>query len=122
MKSKWKSDFVIMLLISVCILALTGCRKQELSEPIEHNTESRLIYFTAIDGENDINIEMEEGEGEILVAMDFGELSLTLASEDGEVILDTDATFSSEYTVSIPRTGTYVLTLKGNDASGSVNY
>ena len=111
--------------ISVLLLlafALFGCGKQAASEPIEHNAEDRFIYFTAINGDNDINIEMTKGESEIMVAMDSGELSLKLASKDGEVILDTDATFSSEYTVNIPETGTYILTLKGTDASGSVNY
>ena len=111
---------IIVLLL--CTIVLGGCRKQGVSEPIEHNTETRLIYFTAIDGENDISIEMEEGESEIMVAMDSGELWMTLASEDRTVILDTDATFSSEYSVTIPKTGTYILTLKGKDASGSVNY
>lgn len=117
-----RNNIIGIIVFLLCVIVLGGCKKQGASEPIEHNIEDRFIYFTALNGDNVINIEMTKGKSEIMVAMDFGELSLTLASEDGEVILDTDATYSSEYTVSIPRTGTYVLTLKGTGASGSVNY
>ena len=109
-------------LILICVFAFAGCNKTESSEPIEHNAGDRFIYFTAINGDNPIEVDMKKGKNELMVAMDSGELWLTLASKDGEEILDTDATFSSEYTVNIPETGTYTLTLKGTDASGSVNY
>ena len=110
--------FIIML--GMMVFVLSGCGGSNAS--LEHDPEERFIYFTAIEGDNPIDIKMEKGSGELKVAMDNGELRIKLTGAEGQVILDTDANFSADYTVDIPESGTYTLHLLGKKASGSVNY
>ena len=111
-----KKPFIILILFAA---VLAECTRK--SPPIEHTPENRLIYFTAIDGDHPIEINMEAGEHTLMVAMDNGELWLKLTKGD-KVFLDTDATFSAEYQVRLDESGVYTLTLTGKKASGSVNY
>ena len=115
---------LLIFIITSIAAGTIGCRfrpNQSVDSSIEHHVADRFIYFTGIDGENTVDIEMDEGEHDISVAMDNGELWIKL-SKDGKVYLDTDATFSSDYTVDIDEAWTYELMLKGENASGSVNY
>ena len=50
-----KTVFFIFTILFTVFLA--GCSKK--SPPIEHTPENRLIYFTAIDGDHAIEINME---------------------------------------------------------------
>jgi len=112
-----------MAILSVLILALClgGCDEDIFSGNRRVDESSYQIDFTMLNGERKQVLPFREGdELKVEITRIKGSIRMAVTSEDGLEVYSGDCSVTTSFTVRVPKTGNYVISVVGSRAQGSV--
>ena len=116
-----KGLLIFLLIVIVSTLAFTGCTRKLMwsGNSGKDHIEARYKKFT---GTEKKAIRLEEGD---ILSIDYqsevdeGTLSLTVTDPDGDEVVSLTADTAGTQNVDVPKSGKYMLRIKGDKTGGS---
>lgn len=111
----------VILSILLLALCLGGCDEEIFSGSRKVDDSSYQIDFEMLNGERTQVLSFQEGdELKVDITRIKGSIKLSLTSTAGQEIYSGDCSITTNFTIRVPKTGEYVVSIVGKKAQGSV--
>ena len=113
---------VLILALFLSLLGLTGCREASFVGSSVATDDSWTLTFSALSMTRTATLHLDAGdELAVAVALTAGEADASVAL-DGESVWTGDKAENAAFTVTVPTSGEYKLTVTGRKAAGSFTF
>jgi len=121
LKKRTARTAVRVLLITLCLL-LAGCGSPSAFEGTRTKSESGFwMEYSVLDREETADLTMAEGEElEVRIHHTAGDVDVTVGRVGEEPVYQGSGQTNAEFAVTIPKAGTYRISVTGHRAKGSV--
>jgi hypothetical protein len=114
----------IFLILSMLILVIaTGCSEQVFDGSRTSNDAQFVMDYSILNCAKTHEIKLKKGAIiNVIIESESGRVDILVEEVNGEEIYKGDNATSNEFSLNIVKTGTYMFTVTGNDAKGSVSF
>ena len=116
--------FVVILTFIVLVWTLTACQVPKGSVIFIENISCSgfEIQFSEWDEHNKCELSLNKGdEIQIVIVCEKGSVTLNIHEKNGMETYSGNGLESAQFSVKVPEAGEYVITIRGEDASGSID-
>lgn len=119
-----KKISLLLILVVLLIIVTAGCQKQIFDGSYMGNDKQFILDYSVLNKTMTHEMELEQGTFiDVSIQNKSGRVDILITNTDSESIYRGDNAFSSDFSVEIPATGTYIFSVTGsNDAKGSVSF
>jgi hypothetical protein len=117
-------NFSKVLILSIGVLfILMGCKNQNFDGSSTGNDEQFIIDYSIMNctKTNDMKLE-KEANINVIVENKSGDLDILITDSSGEKIYKGDNATSGKFSIEIPKTDTYKISVTGKNAKGNVSF
>ena len=116
--------FAKIMTLSLLILTIAvGCSKQVFDGSVTGNDEQFLLDFSILNTTKTHDIKLEKGQNvDVVFEIESGKLEIFVEDTSGEKIYEGNTGTSGEFTLGIPKTDTYKISVTGRDAKGNISF
>ncbi|MGH4119512.1 hypothetical protein [Clostridium sp.] len=118
-----KRHSLLMILSILIIVIAMGCSKQEFDGDDTSNDTQFAMEYSVLNCTKTHEIKLEKGAIiNAIIISKSGDVDVLVEEINGEEIYKGDNASSSEFSLNVDKTGTYMFTVTGNNAKGSVSF
>lgn len=114
----------ILMILSMLILVIaTGCSKQVFDGNRTSNDAQFVMEYSILNCTKTHEIKLEKGAIiNVIIESNSGRVDILVEEVNGEEIYKGANATSNEFSLNVDKTGTYMFTVTGNNAKGSVSF
>ena len=117
-----KFSKIMLLSISILII-LIGCGKQTFDGSSTGNDEQFILDYSMMNCTKTNDMKLEKGANiNVVIENKSGRLDILITDSDGEKVYKGDDVTSNEFSVGVPKTDTYKVSVTGKNAKGNVSF
>lgn len=118
-----KKNSKIIILSMAILLILFGCGKRTFDGSSTGNDEQFILDYSIMNCTKTNDMKLEKGANiNVVIENESGNLDILIADSDGEKVYKGDDVTSGEFSVEIPKTDTYKVSVTGKNAKGNVSF
>lgn len=116
--------FTRLMILGVLILLITaGCSKQVFNGSVTGNDEQFLLDFSILNTTKTHDIKLEKEQNvDVVFEVESGKLEIFVEDTSGEKIYEGNTDTSGKFTLGIPKTDTYKISVTGKKAKGHISF
>lgn len=114
---------VLVVLSIMLLFTVTGCGKQVFNGNRISNDTEFIMDYSILNRTESHQMRLNEGTNiDTIIENKSGRLDILIKSENGKQIYVGNNAASGNFTIKIPETDTYIFSITGNNAKGSVSF
>jgi hypothetical protein len=114
---------ISVILIALILVITTSCSKQVYSGSFTGNDVQFITDYSILNGTKTSEMKLKEGTKiNVVIESKSGNVNVLIADANGEKIYKGDNATSGKFSLTVPKTGTYIFSVTGHNAKGGVSF
>lgn len=111
------------MLVITTLFMVTGCKEPDFNGSRTGNDEQFLIDYSIMNCTKTNDMSLKKGESiNTIIDNKSGHLDILITDSEGEKIYKGDDVTSEKFSIEVPKTDTYKISVTGKKAKGNVSF